>query len=380
MLYLPAEFPLAPDLCYLNHAAIGPWPRRTAQVVANFAHQVMTRAGTDYPDWLQTEQRLRERLARLINAGSADDIALVQNTSTGLSIISQGLDWHDGDEVLGLRGDFCSNRMTWEVLQDRGVSYRTIDALDSVDPEGALIEAMGPHTRLLAISTVQFATGYRFDLQRVAEACRSRDVLLSVDAIQSLGAIPFDQAEIRADFITCGGHKWLLSPEGQGFFFCKPEHRDSLRLQQYGWAMRESPYAFEDETWRTAATARRFEAGTPNMSGIHGMEASLSLFEEFGMQNVSARIADNIAILVDRLKGIPGIAILTPDDPRRRAGIVTFRHANCPGDRLYAALMEQGVICSPRAGGIRLSPHFYTSENVLKRSTDIIRQTIQTIQ
>lgn len=380
MLYLPAEFPLDPDLCYLNHAAIGPWPRRTAQVVANFAQQVMLRAGADYPDWLDTEQRLRERLARLINAGGADDIALVQNTSTGLSIVSQGLDWQDGDEVVGLKGDFCSNRMVWQVLQDRGVSYRAVDALASGDPEGALIDAMGPHTRLLAISTVQFATGYRFDMHRLAQACRARDVLLSVDAIQSLGAVPFDQAEIQADFITGGGHKWLLSPEGQGFLYCKPERREQLSLHQFGWAMRASPYAFESETWDSAASARRFEAGTPNMIGIHGMDASLSLFEEFGMQNVAARIDSNISTLFEHLDAMPGIEIVTPGDPRRRAGILTFRHRTLGGDRLHAALMQQGLICSPRVGGIRLAPHFYTPESVLIRAIETISQTIQNIK
>ncbi|MCB1774171.1 MAG: aminotransferase class V-fold PLP-dependent enzyme [Gammaproteobacteria bacterium] len=380
MLYLPGEFPLDPDLCYLNHAAIGPWPRRTAQVVANFAQQVMQRGGSDYPDWLQTEARLRERLARLVNVDSADDIALVKNTSEGLSIISQGLAWADGDVVVGLHGDFCSNQMAWQALADRGVQYRAVDALSAVDPEQALIDALEPAARLLAISTVHFATGYRFDMARLAGACRERGVLLSVDVIQSLGAVPFDQEAVRADFITCGGHKWLLSPEGQGFLYCRPSLRDQVRLHQYGWAMRASPYGFERDDWEVAPTARRFEAGTPNMLGIHGMDASLGLFEEIGMERVAALLEQNISLLEHGLRAIDGIEILSPSEPGKRAGILTFRHPACSGSDLHAALSVRNVICSPRAGGIRLSPHFYTPERVLQCTIEIISQTIQSLR
>lgn len=379
MLYLPSEFPQDSDLCYLNHAAVGPWPRRTAQTVAAFAQQNMTRGAEDYPAWLVVERRLRERLARLINATDSNDIALVKNTSEGLSIISQGLDWLKGDQVIGLAGDFCSNQMPWEALARRGVSYRSVDAMRAPDPEGVLIAAMTDRTRLLAISTVHFATGYRFDVQRLAEACRTRGVLLSVDAIQSLGAIPSDLSEAPADFVTSGGHKWLLSPEGLGFLYCRPDLRDQLDLHQFGWAMRESPYAFEDTSWVPASSARRFEPGTPNMMGIHAMEASLSLFEELGMGFVRDRLAENIEMLETELSRIPLIEIVTPKDSEKRAGILTFRHTGSDIPALHARLMQDRVICSARAGGIRLAPHFYTPQPTLELAVERIRQAIQTI-
>lgn len=377
MLYLPAEFPQEPDLCYLNHAAVGPWPRRTAQVVASFAQQNMTRGATDYPAWMKVEKRLRQRLARLINATSSDDIALVQNTSVGLSILSQGLDWRVGDEVVGLAGDFCSNSMVWEVLADRGVGYHPVDALASPDPEAALIAALSPKTRLLAISTVHFATGYRFDMPRLSQACRAKGVLLSVDGIQSLGAIGFDLDQVPADFVTSGGHKWLLSPEGQGFLYCRPELREQLTLHQFGWAMRETPYEFEGDRWSPAPTARRFEAGTPNMIGIHALDASLEMFEEVGMPTVEERLAANLAFLEAALLELPGVEIVSPRDPARRAGILTFRHARIDGARLHGALMRAQVICAARAGGIRLAPHFYTPRAVLETAVERIRQIIQ---
>lgn len=377
MLYLPAEFPLEPGLIYLNHAAIGPWPRRTAQVVANFAQQNMARGGSDYPAWLKVEQRLRERIARLINAQSPDDIALVQNTSDGLSIISQGLDWRDGDEVAGLAGDFCSNQMPWQMLGDRGVHYVPVEALRTPDPEGALIAAINRKTRLLAISTVHFATGYRFDMHRLSDACRRKGVLLSVDGIQSFGAARFDLHETPADFVVSGGHKWLLSPEGLGFLYCRPELRGHLSLHRFGWAMRASAYDFEDEGWEPAPSARRFESGTPNMTGIHAMDASLGLFEEVGMPLVEDRLAANLAFLEAGLRAIGGVRIVTPSQPSQRVGILTFRHANVSGAKLHGALMQQGVICAARAGGVRLSPHFYTASSALESAVEKIRQSIQ---
>ena len=360
MLYLPAEFPQDSGLCYLNHAAIGPWPKRTAQVVANFAYQNLARGGADYPDWLDTEQRLRDRLAHLIHAASADDIALTKNTSEGLSTIAFGLDWRAGDEVLGVAHDFVSNRMVWEALADRGVSFRPIDALAGSDPEAAIIAALSSRTRLVALSTVNYAVGYRFDLERIGQACRRNGSLLSIDAIQSLGAVPFDLRAVQADFVVGGAHKWLLAPEGVGFLYCRPDLRDQLRLRQFGWAMREAPYDFEGDTWSPARSARRFESGTPNMTGIHALDASLSLFEEVGLPAVAARLAANVSRLATALSELPGIELLTPPAEERRAGILTFRSRAVAGDRLYRQLMEAGVICSPRAGGVRLSPHFYT--------------------
>lgn len=377
MLYLPGEFPQEAGLCYLNHAAVGPWPRRTAQAVAAFAQENMLRGASDYPRWMEVDHRLRERIARLVNAGGPEDIALLQNTSEGLSIVSQGIDWQSGDEVVGLAGDFSSNRMPWQALAPRGVRYRPVDALRSADPESALIEALAPRTRLLAISTVHFATGYRFDLGRLSAACRARGVLFCVDAIQSLGAVPFDLAATPADFVACGGHKWLLAPEGLGFLYCRPGLRASLALHRFGWAMRANPTDFESEDWTLAGSARRFEIGTPNMLGIHALEASLSLFEEVGMDTVAARLAANLATLEAGLDAMDGVEIVTPRDPARRAGILTFRHRSADPARLHRHLAQAGVVCAPRAGGIRLAPHFYTAPAVLERTLEHVARALR---
>ena len=374
MRYLPSEFPLEPGLCYLNHAAVGPWPLRTVKAVNAFAQRNLTRGAADYPSWLEVVQRLRRRLAALVGAEDPDDIALLKNTSEALSLVGQGLPWRAGDNIVGVADDFCSNRMVWESLADRGVGYRPVDALAGDDPEGRLIDALVDDVRLLAVSTVHFATGYRFDIARLSAACRERSVLLVVDAIQSLGAVPFDLAETPVDFLAWGSHKWLLAPEGIGCLYCRREQRDRLRLQQFGWGMRAAPFAFESTDWAPSETATRFEPGTPNMLGIHALDASLDLFEEIGMDTVSRMLADNVARLEDGLRALPGIEIVTPADPARRAGILTFRAATLDGAALYDGLMQRGVICSPRAGGVRLAPHFYTRPDVLARTIETIAE------
>jgi selenocysteine lyase/cysteine desulfurase len=161
--------------------------------------------------------------------------------------------------------------------------------------------------------------------------------------------------------------------------YCRPDLRDHLTLHQFGWAMREAPYDFERETWMPASSARRFESGTPNMIGIHALDASLSLYEELGSEFVADRLAENLAYLESGLREIAGIDIVTPRDHKKRAGILTFRHADTNPAALHGALMRNRVICAARAGGIRLAPHYYTPQTVLEATLSKIRQSIQLI-
>ncbi len=189
MVELHDEFPQAPGLRYLNHAAVAPWPRRAAEAVAAFAQQNLAVGARDYPQWLETERRLRERLKRLLNAPSIADVALVKNTSEALSFVAFGLDWREGDEVVISDEEFPSNRVVWEALQRFDVQVRQV-GLKGDDPEADLLQACNGRTRLMAISAVQYASGLRLDLERLGQGCEQRGVLLCIDAIQQLGALP----------------------------------------------------------------------------------------------------------------------------------------------------------------------------------------------
>lgn len=384
---LDHEFPLDPELCYLNHAAVAPWPRRAADAVQAFAEENATQGAAHYPRWMVVERRLRERLARLIGAGAAEDIALVKNTSEGLSLVAHGLDWQAGDRIVGIHADFPSNRVVWQSLAERGVEFVGVDVVDCADsedgPEAALEAACDEHTRLMAVSSVHYATGQRLDLVRLGDFCRAHDILFCIDAIQGLGALSFKLGEVQADFVAADGHKWLLGPEGLGLFYVRPELRDSLRLYQYGWHMLEASGDYDRLDWRPSPSASRFEAGSPNLLGAHALEASLSLLEEVGMDQVEMRLLERVDYLRARIGAIDGIEVLSPGAssvpgrPERRSGILTFRHARRDAASLYRSLMAAGVVCAARGGGVRVSPHFYTPQSVLDRAIEHILKIIQ---
>jgi cysteine desulfurase/selenocysteine lyase len=217
------EFPQREDLIYLNHAAVSPWPLRTAETVKRFAEENVREGSRHYPEWLQVEQRLRERLARIINAQSADDIALLKNTSEALSVVAYGLDWRPGDNVVITNQEFPSNRIVWESLQRFGVELRAADLSHGETAEDAMMALADERTRLVAVSSVQYGTGLRMDLPRLGGFCRAHRILFCVDAIQSVGALRFDVQAMQADFVAADGHKWMLGPEGLALFYCRAE-------------------------------------------------------------------------------------------------------------------------------------------------------------
>ncbi len=380
MLYLPAEFPQDNGLCYLNHAAVSPWPKCAAGAVQRFAFENMTCGAERYPQWMQVVQDLRERLRWLLNANSADDIALVKNTSEGLSFVAKGLAWQTGDQVIGIADDFPSNRIVWESLESQGVDFVQVDTNAAEDPEAALIEQINQKTRLMAISTVHFATGIRLDLKRLSKACRSNGVLLCVDAIQSLGAVKFDLQATPADFVIADGHKWMLGPEGLAVYYVNPALREDLNLTQFGWAMREDPGDYSPGAWQPAHSARRFEAGSPNMLGIHALHSSLGLLQQIGLDAIEDNLSKNIALLRTSLASIEELELRTPEDSSRSAGILSMRIPGVESDLLWRHLMEKRVICASRDGYLRLSPHFYTRNQVLEQAVGAIQQVIQDIR
>ncbi|MDB6142903.1 MAG: class aminotransferase [Pseudomonas sp.] len=367
------EFTQAPGLRYLNHAAVAPWPKRAAIAVNRFAQENVLLGARDYPDWMVVEQRLRERLMRLLNAPSTDDIALVKNTSEALSFVAFGLDWKTGDQIVISDEEFPSNRIVWEALAPQGVEVIQV-SLKGDNPEAALLAACGPRTRLMSISAVQFATGMRLDLETLGHGCKQRNVLFCIDAIQQLGALPFDVQASQCDFAMADGHKWLLGPEGLGVFYCRAELRPQLKLSEFGWHMLEAMGDYNRTTWEPALSARRFECGSPNVLGSMALEASLSLLEEVGMDQVGKLIAERVNWLEEGLKAIPGARLHTSTHPERRAGILSFSLEGVENTAVFERLKQEQVVCVQRGPGIRFSPHFYTESRVIEETLTIVRQ------
>jgi cysteine desulfurase/selenocysteine lyase len=368
-----SEFGLDESVIYLNHAAVAPWPRRTVEAVKAFADENAASGARNYAAWLETEQALKSQLQHLINAASVGEIALLKSTSEALSVVAYGLSWMPGDNVVITDQEFPSNRIVWESLAKFGVETRAA-ALDHTSaPEDAVLSRIDEHTRLISVSSVQYATGLRLDLKRLGTACRERGILFCVDAIQSLGAIDFDVQSCLADFVMADGHKWMLGPEGLALFYCRAGVMDRLELQQYGWHMIEEHGNYDRPAWRLAASARRFECGSPNMLGIHALHASLSLLLEIGLPAVEKRVMENSRHLIDFFNSSDeGFRLITPVEPHRHAGIVTFQPLREPVGELYERLRKANVICALRGGGIRFSPHFHTIRDQLDRALRLL--------
>jgi selenocysteine lyase/cysteine desulfurase len=366
---LENEFPVIRQSIYLNHAAVAPWPRRTAEAVARFADENVTHGAARYAEWVAAEQQLRRELAALLHT-TPDDIALLKNTSEALSVVAHGFPWVAGDNVVSSDEEFPSNRIVWEALRERGVSLRQVHLTGAADPEAALLEACDGRTRLLAISSVQYASGLRLDLARLGAGCQARSIAFCVDAIQGLGVFEHDVGACHIDFLMADGHKWLLGPEGLAVFYCRGAWRERLTLHQHGWHMVEDYLNYDRKDWTPAATARRFECGSNNTLGVYALGASLSLLAEVGIAQIERRVLQRSARLFQAIKAQADLELVTFDHPGRYAGIVTFRHRRTPTPVLFERLRKHGVICARRGEGIRFSPHYYTPLEQLDKAVE----------
>jgi selenocysteine lyase/cysteine desulfurase len=366
------EFQLAENLVHLNHAAVGPWPRRTTEAVKTFAEENTTFSSKFYSKWLQKETELRLQFKQLLNATSIDDIALVKNTSEALSFVAYGLNWENEDNIVSSNEEFPSNRIPWQSLVNLGVEFRQADLAARQSPEQALFELVDNNTRLLTISSIQFASGLRLDIDLIGQFCKQRNILFCIDAIQSLGVVNFDVQSCQADFVMADGHKWLLGPEGLGVFYTTPASRDKLRLTQYGWHMMLDTHNYENKPWEIHPGAQRFECGSPNMLGIHALSASLELLLETGMESVEKLAINNSLSLMGKLHEISDIEVLTAKDAHLKSAIVVFKHAKIQNNKLYNHLQNNGVLCALRGDGIRFSPHFYNTETELDQAINCI--------
>jgi selenocysteine lyase/cysteine desulfurase len=373
--YFKTQFPQSPEICYLNHAAVSPWPKCTEQAVKDFAHENTLFGATHYPQWMAVETQLRKRLASLIHIDNTDEIALAKSTSEALSIIAYGIDWQPGDEVIISDQEFPSNRIVWESLDRIGVNVKTAK-LSTKDPVSSVKSCLSPKTKLISISSVQYASGLAINLNSLSTLCKENNVLLCVDAIQSLGAIPFNQAQIDADFIVADGHKWMMAAEGLALLYVKKSHQNTLKLHQFGWHMIKNKGKYDEQEWQPADDASRFECGSPNMLGIHALNASLGLLLEIGEDVIHEELRHKTDYLIQALSQIPHLEFISPEPPKNLSGIVTFNIEDCNLASLQQKLMAAGVICAFRGGGIRFSPSFYTPTETLDKALSILKRLI----
>ncbi len=370
------DFALDNKLIYLNHAAVSPWPRVTGKAIEKFTQENTRYGASHYPHWLKVEKALKQKLALLLNSPSENDIALVKNTSEALSMVAYGLSWQAGDNIVIAHQEFPSNRIIWQSLQQFGVSIKWVDLNSHATPEEAYLKAIDSKTRLISVSSVQYADGLRMDLKTLGQYCKQHHILFCVDAIQSLGALKLDVQEIEADFVMADGHKWLLSPEGLGVFYCREAVRAQLQPSQFGWHMTEDIYNFDTLQWTAAETARKFECGSPNMLAIHALYSSVCLLMDRCINTIERKVVQNTRYLAGKLSEMDGIKIVSRLEQERLSGIIAFRHRTVSSEQLYQSLMEKQVICAMRHGNVRFSAHYYTRKATLDRAIEILKELI----
>jgi selenocysteine lyase/cysteine desulfurase len=355
--HIREEFPIVERCVYLNHAAVGPIPRRSQQWMDQAIEEYLT---LERDEWAARTERVRALSAALINA-RPDQIAFIKNTSEGLSLAANGIDWRAGDNVVVHDNDFPSVVFPWQNLADQGVETRRVAARDGRVTVEDIADAIDARTRAVAISTVQFKTGFRCDLAAIGQLCRDHDLLFIVDGIQSLGALALDVRACGADVVAADAHKWLLGPQGIGIFYCSDRALDRLKVRTVGWLSINNPFNF-DYRLDLLPDARRFEPGSDNTIGICGLGGTLEVIAELGNDAIEARV---LALTDHLCEGLArnGYRVTSPRGKRERSGIVLFDSERYPTETLFDRLTAAQIIVSVRGGRIRVSPHYYNTED-----------------
>ena len=368
------EFPITRRSIYLDHAGVSPLSLRVKKAIETFLAESAESSAFLYPRWTQQIVDVRRACARLINA-QPHEIAFVRSTSHGLSLVAEGLDWKPGDRVIVYEKEFPSNLYPWLNLTGKGIEVVFIPFRDGRFQADDVARLIDSRTRLLSISSVQFTNGFAADLRSLGRLCRSHDVLFCVDAIQSLGVLPMDVQAFHIDVLSADAHKWLMGPEGIGMFFCRRGLAERLRPALVGWKSVRNEFAFEKPDLQFKTDALRFEEGSLNLMGIVGLGAAIDLLFEAGIQKIADRVL-GLGDMIVREAEKRGFTVLTPKERDARGGNITFVGAFDPGIA-RDALREQGVMVNVRAGGLRVSPHFYNTAGELERFFGILDQILR---
>ncbi|TCO54312.1 aminotransferase class V-fold PLP-dependent enzyme [Actinocrispum wychmicini] len=365
---------------YLDYAGLGRLREPAVRAMREALTDVLPHGSAEIGRIFPARREARFAVADLLGC-APEEIAFVPNTSTGIHLVADGMDWRPGDEVVVFERDFPANVHPWRALRDQGVRLAWVPMraggylLDDVEA------AIRPATRLVAVSHVNFATGFRIDLDAVCALAHQQGALVCVDAIQSLGTLPLSMARAPVDFLAAGAHKWLNGPVGTGVFFCRASRLPLLRLPA-GWfgyagandmlAKGAGHFSYDLPLVPTAAQA---EGGMYNVLGMVGLAAALRELNQVGVETVAARIRRLTQRLHDELTGL-GCAISAGNDDGSWSGIVSFTHPDLDSVRTVEELVATGFHVSQPDGKIRIAPHYWTSDAELTAFLHAVRKRI----
>ena len=364
---LRALFPITERLVYLNHAAVSPPPTPTIAATEAQLRDVFLNGSLNYRSWLAVKEQARQLLANLLGA-RAEQVAFMRNTSDALSTLANGIRWKAGDHIVTFRREFPSNVYPWLRLRDAaGVEVRMCEERDGrVDIDG-LCNLIDGRTRVVAISQVQYASGYRADLNRIAEVVRRYEALLVVDVIQALGVIPTHVESEGIDAAAGAGHKWLLTPEGVGYLYLSDRARERIQPTLVGWVSVQNPEDYDnfEQPWNRGTLA--WETGTGSNALVHGLKASLDLLTSMDTAKIWGYLEQLTDYLCERLES-KNYHVVSSRDCGEKSQIVCIEHRHdLSSMELYKRLVERDIVTAPRGDRLRIAPHFYNTTNDIDR-------------
>jgi len=365
------QMPVAQQWAYLDHAAVAPLSGPAHQALCSWADDMVQNGDVDWSDWSARIEQVRWQGAKLLGA-DVEEVALVRNTTEGISLVAEGFPWRAGDNVVTFAGEFPSNRFPWMNLARRGVEVRTLETDGGAIDWAQLGTAIDRRTRIVAISWVGFATGYRQEVDRLTEFVQQRGAHLFLDAIQGLGVFPLDVHATPVDYLAADGHKWLLGPEGAGLFYVRADRLEELAPLGIGWNSVVNAGDYSNPSMQLKPNAARYEGGSYNVAGLLALGASLELLNGYDRNAMAARVlelTDSICEEVLRLGGV-----MASDRQRAHASsIVSFDLPGKPLRLARRAARERGVAINLRAGRLRVSPHGYNNAEDVARLVDVLK-------
>lgn len=355
------DFPITYSRSYLNAAASSPLSNRVVGAMNGVLGdmQLGGRNNAPHRTWF-LHNVIRPNAAALLGAKSSE-VSFAKNTTEGLNIVANGMDWQAGDNIVLANIEYPANVYCWLNLARFGVEIRWIDVKKqggrvTVD---AIREAVDSKTRLISVSTVQFLGGFRQDLEATGQFCRERKILLCYDAIQMAGAFPIDASLHHFDFLAAGGHKWLAGPMGTGLFYCRESAREFIRPANIGpGSIDQSDTDISYDIGKLRTDSRAFEEAVQNLPGLWGLNASITTLRQIGVDRIGKHILELTGHAIEGLQGA-GYEITSPLAPEERSGVLSFRHPAIPSEQIRARLEQAGVDVTVRGADLRISPHFY---------------------
>lgn len=352
-------FPALEQYIYLNSAAVSPIPKTAIEAVNSQLWDVATHGSRHYPAWVDTKNRCRGIIAKMLNV-QHEQIAFMRNTSDGFATIANGLDWKESDNIVSFEREFPANFYAWRRVRDKfSVELKMCPERDGRIDIDEFISLIDENTKLVAISAVQFASGFRADLKKIGEAARNFDALFAVDIIQAFGTMELDLPALNVDIASSASHKWLCSPEGCGILYLSEKARARVEPTLVGWISVPEPWDFLNLEQEYQPNALAWETGTGTSSLFYGLEQSLALLNETGIGNIQTHLENLTDFLCESLP-TDKYKIVSSREIGEKSQIVCVEPlGNLTSDDIFETLESENIIVSSRNNKLRIAPHFY---------------------